>query len=47
VVFLVYAMDWTRSDVAELLGISVNSVGSHLDRGLDKLRKQLGVNIRE
>ena len=45
-VFLVYAMDWTRRDVADLLGISVHSVGSHLDRGLDKLRKQLGVNIR-
>lgn len=46
-VFLVYAMDWTRREVAELLGISVNSVGSHLDRGLHKLRRQLGVNIRE
>jgi RNA polymerase sigma factor (sigma-70 family) len=45
-VFLVYAMDWTRRDVADLLGISVHSVGSHLDRGLDKLRKQLGVNVR-
>lgn len=46
-VFLVYAMDWTRRDVADLLGISVNSVGSHLERGVHKLRRQLGVNIRE
>ena len=46
-VFLVYGMDWTRQDVADLLGISVNSVGSHLDRGLAKLRKRLGVSIDE
>ncbi len=46
-VFLVYGMDWTRRDVADLLGISVTSVGSHLDRGLDKLRKRLGVSIDE
>jgi DNA-directed RNA polymerase specialized sigma24 family protein len=43
-VFLVHGMDWTRREVSELLGISVNSVGSHLDRGLDKLRDGLGVN---
>lgn len=46
-VFLVYGMDWTRQDVADLLGISVNSVGSHLERGLAKLRKRLGVSIDE
>jgi len=46
-VFLVHGMDWTRRDVADLLGISVNSVGSHLDRGLAKLRKRLGVSIDE
>lgn len=42
-VFLVHGMDWTRREVAELLAISVNSVGSHLDRGLGKLRDRLGV----
>jgi RNA polymerase sigma-70 factor (ECF subfamily) len=42
-VFLVHGMDWTRREVAELLAISVTSVGSHLDRGLDKLRDRLGV----
>jgi len=47
VVFLIYGMDWTRRDVADLLGISVNSVGTHLDRGLAKLRKRLGVSIHE
>ena len=45
-VFLIHGMDWTRNEVADLLGISVNSVGSHLDRGLRKLRIQLGVNAR-
>ncbi len=43
-VCLVHGMEWTRQEVAELLGISVNSVGSHLDRGLRKLRNQLGVD---
>lgn len=43
-VFLVHGMEWTRQEVADLLGISVNSVGSHLDRGLGKLRNQLGVD---
>ena len=46
-VFLICGMDWTRRDVADLFGISVNSVGSHLDRGLAKLRKRLGVSIDE
>jgi DNA-directed RNA polymerase specialized sigma24 family protein len=44
-VFLVHAMGWTRRETADLLGISVNSVGSHLDRGLVKLRTALGVRI--
>jgi DNA-directed RNA polymerase specialized sigma24 family protein len=44
-VFLVCGMEWTRPEVADLLGVSVNSVGSHLDRGLAKLRDRLGVNI--
>lgn len=43
-VFLIHGMEWTRQEVADLLGISVNSVGSHLDRGLGKLRNQLGVD---
>jgi DNA-directed RNA polymerase specialized sigma24 family protein len=37
-------MEWTRPEVAELLGISVTSVGSHLERGLAKLRAELGVD---
>lgn len=44
-VFLVHAMGWTRRETADMLGISINSVGSHLDRGLTKLRAALGVRI--
>ena len=44
-VFLVYAMGWTRRETADMLGISINSVGSHLERGLVKLRAALGVRI--
>lgn len=46
-VFLVHGAGWTRREVADLLGISVTSVGSHLDRGLEKLRQQLGVSFDE
>ncbi len=44
-VFLIHAMGWTRRETADLLGISVNSVGSHLDRALAKLRTAFGVKI--
>ena len=44
-VFLIHAMGWTRRETADLLGISINSVGSHLDRALVKLRNALGVTI--
>ena len=44
-VFLVYGLGWTRCEVGELLGISANSVGAHLSRGLTKLRSALGVRI--
>ena len=42
-VFLVFGLGWTRRETAELLGVSINSVGSHLARGLGKLRDRLGV----
>jgi DNA-directed RNA polymerase specialized sigma24 family protein len=44
-VFLAYGMGWTRTEVGELLGISANSVGAHISRGLAKLRSGLGVTI--
>jgi RNA polymerase sigma factor (sigma-70 family) len=47
VVFLVYGLGWKRREVGELLGISTNSVGAHLSRGLAKLRSSLGVSIND
>lgn len=45
VVVLVEGCDWSLPEVAELLGLSVSSVRNHLDRGLARLRRQLGVHI--
>ena len=43
VVWLVHSADWTMSEVADLLGISKASVQRHLERGMSRLRKKLGV----
>jgi len=43
VVILVEAFQWTHRETAEVLGISVSSVQSHLERGLARLRAELGV----
>ncbi len=45
VVFLTVGCEWTLREVAELLGLSVSSVRNHLDRGLTRLRRQLGVSV--
>lgn len=44
VVWLVHSADWTMSEVADVLGISKASVQRHLERGMSKLRRTLGVN---
>jgi RNA polymerase sigma-70 factor (ECF subfamily) len=44
-VVLCYGLGWTRQEVADLLGVSINSVGAHLSRGLTKLRSHLGVIV--
>ena len=41
-VVLVHAFDWTHAEVAELLGVSRSSIQNHVERGLAKLRSQLG-----
>ena len=43
-VLLVHGEDWTHSEVADLLGVSVSTVQQHADRGMSKLRKAIGVN---
>ena len=42
-VVLVHAYDWNRQEVANLAGMSISSVDTHLSRGLSKLRASLGV----
>ena len=43
VVTLLYGLDWTMSEVAELLSVSKSTVQNHAERGLRKLRSDLGV----
>ena len=42
-VMLVHAFGWPQTEVAELLGMSVSSVRTHLARGLAKLQSSLEV----
>ncbi len=43
VVTLLYGLDWTMSEVAELLSVSKSTIQNHAERGLQKLRNELGV----
>jgi DNA-directed RNA polymerase specialized sigma24 family protein len=43
-VVLVDAYGWTRREAAEVIGVSEDTVGTHLRRGLHKLRASLGVS---
>jgi RNA polymerase sigma factor (sigma-70 family) len=43
-VVLMYAMDWSEREVAELLGVDRSTVRRHRDRGLKKLRRALEVD---
>jgi DNA-directed RNA polymerase specialized sigma24 family protein len=38
-VYLAFGFGWTRSEVADLLGVSEDTVQKHVQRGLDRLRK--------
>jgi len=42
-VVMVHAYDWPRHEAADLLGVSVSTLDTHLQRGLAKLRTGLGV----
>ncbi len=44
VVWLVEACEWTPTETAEALGLSLSAVRTHRSRGLDSLRQHLGVN---
>lgn len=43
-VWLVHACAWTYTEAAEAMGISPSAVGTHISRGLSRLRAQLGVS---
>lgn len=43
VVGLLHGYQWTMSEVADLLGVSKTTVQNHSERGLAKLRNDLGV----
>ena len=43
VVMLVHCFEWTYAEVAELLGVGKTTVQVHAERGLARLRKELGV----
>jgi RNA polymerase sigma-70 factor (ECF subfamily) len=42
-VVMVHAYGWSREETASLLGLSKSTVDTHLQRGLSKLRRALGV----
>lgn len=44
-VVLVHGYGWTMREVGELLGVSVPTVGTHLRRGLVRLRTTLGHGV--
>ena len=45
-VVLIHGFGWTMREVAELNGISVSTVQTHLERGLKNLREALEVEDR-
>jgi DNA-directed RNA polymerase specialized sigma24 family protein len=44
-VILIYAMEWTEEEVADLIGRSRSTVRTHLERGLARLRESLEVTV--
>ena len=44
VVWLVDACEWTPTEAAQALGLSLSAVRTHRTRGLESLRQHLGVN---
>jgi len=45
VVALLHGYQWSLSEVAQFLDVSKSTVQSHDERGLEKLRKRLGVEL--
>jgi RNA polymerase sigma factor (sigma-70 family) len=45
VVMLIHGLEWTYSEVADLLGVSKSTVQSQAERGMAKLRSDVGASI--
>ena len=45
VVVLVHGCGWTHQEVADALGISRPSVGTHVSRAMTRLRREMGVVV--
>lgn len=43
VVVLIHCFQWTQSEVGEVLNLSKTTVQNHLERGMDSLRREIGV----
>jgi DNA-directed RNA polymerase specialized sigma24 family protein len=44
-VVLIYGLEWTEQEVADLLGRSRSTIRTHLERGLTRLRAALEVSV--
>jgi RNA polymerase sigma factor (sigma-70 family) len=44
VVLLVHAYGWTQREAAEVLDMDVSTLRNHLQRGMDRLRRELGAD---
>ncbi len=43
-VWLAHGCAWTHSEIGDVLGIAASTVATHVRRGLDNLRREMGVN---
>lgn len=43
-VVLVHGFQWTHQEVADLLDLSRSSVQNHVERGIESLRRAMGVS---
>ena len=44
VVLLIHCFEWTHAEVASVLGTSKTTIQNHAERGMARLRRELGVN---
>ena len=42
---LVHGLEWTKEEVAALVGKSWSMIHTHLERGLTRLRHEVGVTV--